>query len=66
MDECKPAEPECQLERNVVVGFEIEHRQAHCMRTTVQLLTSTVSVVGLARNRGVVIDSRLTMADHGP
>ena len=30
----------------------------------VQVLTSTVSIVDSARDLGVVIDSRLTMADH--
>ena len=56
LDECEPTTPERQLSS----GYNMDRFTTY----EVQILSSTVGVVGSARDIGVVIDSPLLMADH--
>jgi len=60
LDECEPTTPERQQDTSAVARHNIDRLTVR----EVQVFSSTVGVVGSARHLGVVIDSRLSMADH--
>jgi len=62
LDECEPTTPERQQLKTQVLWFGSRHNIDRLTIHEVEFLSSTVGVVGSARDLGVVIDSRLSMA----